>query len=228
VNRLQPLLVIAALLAVLAWSGLRSVAALHYRAASELTEEMLDAGGSNSAGIGAAAGRLGQAMRWFPEHPDYLDLAGNLQELQARQPGVVGRARREALQRAADHYRAALAARPLWPHSWANLLAVKDQLGAVDDEFMLALTRSAETGPWTPRVQLQVMESGLRHWDRLPAGGQDVVRDKVADALVIQPRKVFEIVRNYAMPELVCGVESGHRAIERWCETVLPGDESAG
>ena len=93
---------------------------------------------------------------------------------------------------------------------------------------MLAVARSAETGPWTPRVQLQVVESGLRNWERLPAGGQKIVRNKVADALAIQPRQVFEVVRNYAMPELVCGVESGHRALERWCETVLPDDESAG
>jgi hypothetical protein len=99
-------------------------------------------------------------------------------------------------------------------------LTVKDKPGQVDIEFNSALTRSAELGPWEPRVQLQVVDSGLRYWSRLGGAERLVVQQKVLDALKVQPRNVFAIVRDYGRADLVCGMENTYVQIKRWCDDV--------
>lgn len=163
---------------------------------------------------------LDSALRRFPGNPDYLDLAGRLNVLKAGQPSVVGAEYRQLLESAAEDFRQALASRPLWPYSWVNLLAVKDKLGQVDMEFNTALNRSAELGPWEPRVQLQVIDSGLRYWSNLGSVERLVVQQKVLDALKIQPRGIFALVKDYGRPDLVCGVENKQVQIKRWCDDV--------
>ena len=134
---------------------------------------------------------------------------------------MVGVERRELLESAADHFRQSLAVRPLWPYGWVNLLAAKDKLGQVDMEFNHALRRSAETGPWEPWVQLQFIDSGLRHWGRLGRAEQALVRQQVSSALKVRPRQVFAVIKNYGRPDLICGNESGYKQISRWCESTM-------
>jgi hypothetical protein len=126
---------------VTGWAGQRAGAAWNFLAAETLTERMYEAREFTPAGLEAATERIRRASGASPGRPDFLDLSGRLKQLQALQPGAVGRPGRELLQAAAADHRMALAARPLWPYSWANLLAVKDRLGEVDAEFALALLR---------------------------------------------------------------------------------------
>ena len=133
----------------------------------------------------------------------------------------MGAERRLLLESAADNFRQALNVRPLWPYSWVNLLSAKDKLGQADMEFNIALQNSAALGPWEPRVQLQVVDSGLRYWGKLGSTERELVQQKVLDALKMQPRKVFAIVKAYGRPDLVCGEKDTHRQIKKWCEAVL-------
>ena len=215
------MLMVLACAAVLAWSTLRATAAWDFFAAETITENMHKARTFTPAGIEAARARVDHALDRFPGRPDYLDLSGHLKELAAAQPGVVGAERRELLEGAAQDYRDALATRPLWPYTWVNLLSARDKLGQADAEFNVALEKAAETGPWEPRVQLQLIRSGVRYWDELKTPQRAVVRAKAADALRVQPREVFEIARFYGRPDLVCGTDSGQPQIERWCQNVL-------
>jgi len=212
---------ILACAALLGWAGLRANAAWHYLAAESITSAMYDTRRFAPAGIDAADAQLQRALARFPRHPDFLHLAGILKQLRAAQPGVLGAEQREWLALAAQDYRAALVTRPLWPYSWVNLLSVKDKLGEVDAEYIAALHRAAETGPWEPYVQLELIRSGVRWWDRLRQPERALVRAKAADALRVQPREVFEIARFYARPDLVCGHNSGQPQIESWCLNVL-------
>ena len=107
------------------------------------------------------------------------------------------------------------------PSKDLNLLAIKDQLGQVDSEFDTALTRSAETGPWEPRVQMQIIRSGLRHWDRLGEEKRELVRQKATDALKVQPREIFTLARDYGRPDLICGSTGVRSQIDQWCQEVL-------
>jgi hypothetical protein len=212
---------ILVMLLVLGWASLRANAAWQFLAARSIAAPMLEGGADSQLTVEAAVLRVENAMRFFPNQPDYLDLAGQLQELKAIQSGVVGTERRDLLHSAADFYRRALSVRPLWPYSWANLLGVKDRLGEVDSEFRLAISRSVETGPWEPRVQMQVISSGLRYWDQLGGSSRELVRGKVVDALKVQPREVFEMVRDFGRADLVCSSDTGYEQIERWCLGIL-------
>ena len=84
----------------------------------------------------------------------------------------------------------------------------------------MALEKAASLGPWEPRVQLQVVDSGLRYWGKLGRTERELVQQKVLDALKVQPRKVFEIVKSYGRPDLICNEEETHAQIKRWCEAV--------
>jgi hypothetical protein len=210
------------LIAILGWAGVRGLAAWEFQAAQIITTDMIESGESTQAQIDVANTRVLKALSYSPKHPDYLDLAGRLQELQAEQPGVVGKAQREALEYAAGYFRSALSVRPLWPYSWVNLLSTKDKLGQVDMEFNNALHRAAETGPWEQGVQLQVMRSGLHRWDYLEKAGRERVQKVILSALKVQPREVFSMIRSYGRPDLVCDESDGYKQIMRWCAEVLP------
>ena len=41
------------------------------------------------------------------------------------------------------------------------------------------------------------------------------------DALKIQPRSVFDFVKAYARPDLVCDVESSYVQIKKWCDELM-------
>jgi hypothetical protein len=220
VRRVSALLSVLILLVILAWALLRANAAWHFFAAQTISEPLFETGNGDVAVFEATQFHLNTALKRFPNNPDYLDFAGRLKILQVGQVGVMGAERRELLESAAGDFRQALVSRPLWPYSWANLLTVKDKLGQVDKEFNLALGRSAELGPWEPRVQLQVVESGLRYWSRLGSAERELVQQKVLDALKVQPRNVFAIVRDYGRADLVCGEQGNYAQIRRWCEQV--------
>lgn len=208
-------------LIVFTWASLRANAAWHFFAAQSIAETLYESKQIDPEKLERASSHLNKALKHFPGNPDYLDFSGHLDVIRTDLPGVVGSERRKLLESAATSYRSALAVRPLWPYSWANLLAVKDKLGQVDSEFSLAINRSVETGPWEPRVQLQVIRTGLRYWALLKVAERSLVQEKVQDALKIQPRKVFVMVKNYGRPDLLCGFETEQLQIKRWCQKVL-------
>ena len=214
---LVALLLFTVSMAVFAWSVVRADAAWQFLAARSITEAQLAAAMVSEDAVETARRRVQRALQWFPANPDYLDLAGQLRELSANQPGVVGAERRALLHAAADYYRRAISVRPLWPYSWASLLGVKDRLGEVDGEFHLALARSDELGPWEPQVQLQLLEAGLRHWDELGQGPRARVQRKLAAAVTVQPREVFALVRGFGRADLLCAIASGQPQIEAYC-----------
>jgi hypothetical protein len=219
-KRVPALLSVLILLVILVWAILRANAAWHFFGAQTITESLFDSGGGKVVYFEAAESHLNSALRHFPGNPDYLDLAGRLKVLKAGQPGVVGAEHRQLLESAAGDFRQALTSRPLWPYSWVNLLTAKDKHGQVDVEFNRALTRSAELGPWEPRVQLQVVDSGLRYWSRLGGAERTLVQQKVLDGLKVQPRNVFAIVKDYGRADLVCVEQGTYRQIKLWCEQV--------
>ncbi|NND55884.1 MAG: hypothetical protein HKN57_01395 [Xanthomonadales bacterium] len=222
-RKIAPAALVLFSLIILGWAGLRANAAWNFFAAQSITERMHEADAFTQAGIVDAQSYLDRALSGFPNNPDYLDLAGHLQELRANQAGVVGSEREALLESAAANYRASLIQRPRWPYGWARLLAVKDQLGQIDAEFKTAMNRAAQTGPWEPRVQLQIIRSGMRYWDRLSRPERELLREKTADGLKMRPREVFQLARRFSRPDLVCLDGVDQPQIERWCTGVMPG-----
>ena len=219
-KKLLPATLVIACLVILVWALVRANAAWHFIAAQAIAEPLFKTGGGSATAFESAESHVNTALRRFPGNPDFLDFAGGLLTLKASQPGVLGTEQRVLLESAATNFRQALTVRPLWPYTWANLLYTKDKLGQVDLEFTKALNRSAELGPWEPRVQMQVVESGLRNWSKLGSAERAVVQQKVLDALRKQPRGVFTVVKNYGRPDLICDVEGIRVQIRKWCAQV--------
>jgi hypothetical protein len=215
-----PTVLVLFCLLILAWALLRANAAWHFFAAQTIAQPLFETGTGSPADFAEAEFRVNTALSRFPDNPDYLDFAGRLKILSAGQPGVVGSQRRELLQSAAGDFRRALSVRPTWPYSWANLLSVKDKLRQVDAEFNEAINAAAETGPWEPRVQMQIIDSGLRHWDELASAERELVRVKTADALRIQPREAFAAAKSFGRPDLLCELDSDQVQIQNWCNEV--------
>jgi hypothetical protein len=212
-----PTILVLICVVTLTWAALRADAAWNFFVARQIIDNAALQGAYPPAVLTEAELRLQRALRFFPAQPDYLDQDGYVKILRSLQPGTLGRQRQELLEAAADDFRAALKSRPLWPYSWARLLDAKDRLDQVDSEFRHALRRSAETGPWEPQVQLQVIRTGIRHWQALGSADRRLVQTKIEHALKVQPREVFETVRFYARPDLVCSLEGLQTQIARWC-----------
>ena len=204
-------------LAVVLWASDRMAAAWQFFAAESITQNMHKAGAVTDPGLDEAYMRLQKALARYPSNPDDLSLSGHLKELRAGQPAVVGREQRELLASAAGDYRQALQQRPRWPYGWASLLSSKDKLGQVDEEFVMAIHKATELGPWEPAVQIQVLRTGMRHWDELKRSERALVRSQMTGALSTQPREAFELARFYLRPDLICNAETGQPEIERWC-----------
>jgi len=94
-------------------------------------------------------------------------------------------------------------------------------LGEVDAEFRLTLSRCAETGPWEPRVQLQVLESGLHFWEQLGGKEHALVAQVLANAVTRQPREVYELVHEFHRADLLCPLNIPQPQIENYCRSAL-------
>lgn len=226
---LRPLIIILGLVFVLAWASARTYAAWHFLAAQKISGALFESG--ETAGLVLVDTHLQKALRTFPTNPDFLDLAGQLQEFRSGQPGVVGAEYRQLMNNAAEYYRAAIANRPLWPYSWANLLGAKSRLGEVDEEFRVALSRCADLGPWEPRVQLQVLESGLLYWGSLSKSDRSLVESKMADAVTVRPREVYQLVRGFGRADLLCPLAESQPGrqpqIDQYCASAFAVDSGA-
>lgn len=207
-------------LGVLIWALIRANAAWHFFVADQVAKPLFETGVGSEEVFDESELHINQALKRFPNNPDFLDFYGRLQLLKASQPGVMGSERRQLLELAAANFRRALLARPLWPYSWVNLLAAKDKLGQADAEFNRALKKSADLGPWEPRVQLQVIQSGLRFWGRLGSIERAVVQKKVLDAFKVQPRSTFELVKDYGRSDMICQLDEVPAQVGIWCEKV--------
>lgn len=99
---------------------------------------------------GARLDRLARIYSWKQFHQPYADPAAQ-----------------ESRHAALDAYRAAVAARPSWPYTWAGLAHSKLELQEFDGEFDEALVQAFQLGPWRIGVNLELVEIGLNAWPYL-------------------------------------------------------------
>jgi hypothetical protein len=208
------------LLGFIVWAGLSSWASLQHKRANAQVTALLSGQPVTAENTVAALESINGALRFFPRHPVYLDLKGQILEYSADLPGLPGRERKQILEEAAVQYRGAIARRPLWPYSWSNLMSVKDKQGNIDGEYIKAFERSAELGPWEPRLQLQLIRSGLAHWPELGARQHELVSEVIDRAIQRQPGEMFAMIRAFNRPDLVCDQYPEQPRIQRYCRQV--------
>lgn len=123
------------------------------------------------------------------------------------------------LRQAATANRQALRLRPASPYTWAQLLAVKQRLGEVDDaEFSGALERATTLGPWERQVQQVVAFTGFSAWDALSAEERKRVLANVERGLKGQPRAILDAVQATGRSAALCEMLGHRTAVAARCK----------
>lgn len=126
---------------------------------------------------------------------DYLDRLGRVYSWQHfRQPYAAPAAqssRRAALQA----YRAAVAARPAWPFTWARLAHSKLYLQEFDSEFSHALARAFALGPWRIQVNRELAEIGFQAWPHLTLAQRQATLESARRSIADGPKEAQNMRR---------------------------------
>lgn len=129
---------------------------------------------------GADLDRLGRVYQWqYHRHP-----------ATSADPEVIA-SRRAAV----EAYRAAVAARPLWPYTWVRLAQAKLSLGEADAEFRDALRRASELGPWRPGVNRGISQIGFQAWRALDAQTRRLVLESAGRSAALGAAEAREVLR---------------------------------
>lgn len=169
---------------------------------------------------------LDRAYRLNGGHPDLHDKRGQIYYLQAIHFADAGLERGALLSQAVEEYRKALAMRPSWPYFWLNLVVAKAEWGIFDREFRHAVRRTAETGPWEPRVQLQLIRVDFIEQQRLDRRSRERIDEMLQRALQMQPGAVLQLAVELGQLPRVCSALEEDSLLRR-CERlgwVAPAD----
>lgn len=202
-----PLLGVLALVAVVAMRW--GLASLDLWKARQLMQQVHTGGLAPEANIDlvqAAFRYLDEAQRFDSNNPDIFDQRGQFLYWQAINTAEAGSARFGLLEQALEQYRASLRLRPMWPYTWANLVVAKAESGVFDKEFRNAVRRTAETGPWEPRVQLQMIRVDFAEQERIDQRSRATIDTLLQGAVKIQPLAVLQIAARWQQLPRVCGL----------------------
>ena len=100
-------------------------------------------------------------------------------------------------------HKTALAYRPNWPFSWANVALTKSMLHQLDDEFDQALNRVMIHGPYESGVLLRVISTGIGNWSALSAGSRELIYQAVANSVELSSGTARNIRRQLERKEVV-------------------------
>ncbi len=169
VQRLPALLLLMLALTMLITGGRMGLAGIARYQAEAFISAWAKAGNEPSPHAWQIAqGAAQRAIGFYPvANGDYLDRLGRVHSWQYfRQPYGMP-ALQASREKALQAYRAAVAARPNWPYTWARLAHSKLYLQQFDAEFNQAFAHAAALGPWRIGVNRELAEIGFHAWPQL-------------------------------------------------------------
>ena len=197
-NKLYVVLGMAALLLLSLYAGKAGISDLELRIAQghldAWSREMRVPGWDEWVRV---KGHLWRGHRLDPANPDLLNELGRLQELRAVDKTAGKKHVLESWAEALGYYRKAADLRPTWPHTWASVATVKLKLLQLDSEFLIALARATQFGPWEPSVQIRVVEVGFAAWAVLPDHTRTVVMSTAERALTREGLEIIRLAHRY-------------------------------
>jgi hypothetical protein len=99
----------------------------------------------------------------------YQDTLGQIYSWQHFRQPYGAKSAQASRRNALKAYRAAVAARPTWPDTWARLAHTKLYLQEFDEEFSHALANAFTLGPWRIQINRELAEIGFNAWPNLTA-----------------------------------------------------------
>lgn len=201
---------------LLAWLALRMLlAGLFSHQAQDFLEDWAALEGEPSTAAAAVAEHAAAtAVSLYPVPSGaYLDRLGRVYQWQHhRQPATSTDPEVIAGRRAAIHaYQAAIAARPLWPYTWARLALAKLSLAETDASFAEALRRAHGLGPWRAGINQRVSLIGLRAWRVLDPATRRIVLESAtrrAASSAVNAREVLRLAESVGQAGAVCAALS--------------------
>ncbi|MFO6423769.1 VpsP family polysaccharide biosynthesis protein [Motilimonas sp. KMU-193] len=130
-----------------------------------------------------------QANIFHPNHPHYLVLEAKVYQWQyliaAQQTDTVESAQQIApLQASLALLNQAIALRPHWPNTYADVVHTKLWLNQIDDEFASAFVAADQFGSMTAEVHLVLSQSGLLAWPELSSSLRKLTTKHIALGLM--------------------------------------------
>lgn len=157
------------------------------------------------------------AQRSIDSYPvangEYFDRLGRIHSWQfAAQPFASPLAKESRLA-AVGGYRAAIAARPVWPYSWLQLADSKLHLAQFDAEFKRALGRAMELGPTRIDVQREVARIAFSAWPQLNASERQRFLESARRSVAYGPREaqqLYALASSHGVADALCASLDSH------------------
>ncbi|MBT8765800.1 hypothetical protein [Metapseudomonas boanensis] len=149
-----------------------------------------------------------RAIRLYPvADGDRLDRLGRIYSWkQFRQP-YAAPAAQHSRRAALETYRAAIAARPSWPYTWARLAHSKLYLQEFDSEFDQAMAQAFRLGPWRIGVNLELAEIGFDAWPQLNEAQRQATRESTRRSAAFgnaEAQHLLEIAQRTGRIRVLC------------------------
>jgi hypothetical protein len=129
--------------------------------------------------------------------PEQHENIARLSLVRAAVKGISEAERTGHLQDGLAEIRTAIALRPVSPYSWAILAMIKRDLGEFDPEFLHALHRSVELGPWEPELLVSLADVGLTAWPKVPPEEQDLIQRIFVRGLEHQSKSIQDVAKGH-------------------------------
>lgn len=179
------------------------VSAASYHNARAFEQFSLDADGTPPPTRDLVVDMLQRFEPWLRHDPQFVEEAARAEYRQQRLRGAEA-SLEMAHSQVLDRYRRAMTERPTWPFAWTAFAAVKVAHGEVDNEFLHALLRGQELGPWEPAVQRMTAELSLVLWSALGPYARDQLSANIRRMSFRHSAELQELAELYAADDLLC------------------------
>ena len=166
-----------------------------------------------------ANGNLARALAMDPKNPVLHESLGQLLDNKAiHVKWITPEERAQTWQESRDHFRTAIALRPVSPYTWSNLALINSRLGEWNEETQLALRQAATLGPWEPEVQVNIAAVGWAGWNKWPADLKPVLEENLIRGSKRQRETMLRLIASPQQKNYICMNPKLHEALKPdWC-----------
>jgi hypothetical protein len=157
--------------------------------------------------IESVASQLNTARFLSGSNPVHHENIARLNLIRAALADVNPDEKKSILRRGLAEIHTAISLRPVSPYSWTILLLIKRDLGEFDAEFIHALHRAVELGPWEPELLTALADVGLSAWTAMPAAEQALIQQVFVRGIERQGSSMKEIAEVHLNE---CAVHHNH------------------
>lgn len=158
------------------------------------------------------------ALNWEAGNPEYLELKARVLYYRALVVGMSAGGLVDVAMAKALHLEA-IALRPRWPYSWANLVLMKSYLNEFDEEYQHALSQAIRFGPWEQSVHITLAQAGAISWGMLSREQKRLYADNVQRGIVRSQGGVGAALDSFKKRSVVCAYLKRSAEQKRFCST---------